>query len=223
MAKALARPRYGRRRERAPRRSGGGAGGDRWRWLSRTISLVDLDFRFARSGRKGKPPGRQRARGKQCGETATGEHGSTPSPSRPLRREGARSCAHLEFVQATAGWVPGQPPRAGYATGRILGRLQASLSLSLLAFALRDRGQISVAIDGLFTHVFPAAEQEYSKRDRDHCAQYGAKCPIPCLVVAHHQLRSFRLGQRPCRIEVPARMSACGTAATLWRMVEAFN
>src|SRR6516165_7438239 len=99
MAKAPARPRYGRRRERAPRRSGGGAGGDRWRWLSRTISLVDLDFRFARSGRKGKPPERQRARGKQRGETATGEHGSTPSPSRPLRREGARSCAHLEFVQ----------------------------------------------------------------------------------------------------------------------------
>src|SRR5215467_8817680 len=95
--------------------------------------------------------------------------------------------------------------------GRILGRLRASFSL--FAFALRDRGQISVAIDGLFAHVFPATEQEYCKRDRDHCAQYGAKRPIPYPVVAHHQLRSFRLGQRPRGIEVPAGMSAGGTAA----------
>src|ERR1700747_2021501 len=102
-----------------------------------------------------------------------------------------------------------------------LGRLRASFSL--FAFALRDRGQISVAIDGLFANVFPAAEQEYCEGERDHCAQYCAKRPIPCPVVAHHQLRSFRLGQRPRRIEVPAGMSACGTAADLWRMVGAFN
>ena len=105
--------------------------------------------------------------------------------------------------------------------GRILGRLRASFGL--FAFALCDRGQISIAIDGLFAHVFPAAEQEYCEGDRDHCAQYGAKRPIPCPVVAHHQLRSFRLGQRPRRIEVPAGMSACGTAADLWHMVGAFN
>src|SRR6478609_4928555 len=114
--------------------------------------------------------------------------GRTPSPSRPLRREGARACAHHAFVQERL--LPGgrlNNRRAwatrwvGHAIGRILGRLRASFSL--FAFALRDRGQISVAVDGLLAHVFPATEQEYCKRDRDHCAQYGAKRPIPCPVV----------------------------------------
>src|SRR5204862_8216288 len=73
------------------------------------------------------------------------------------------------------------------ATGCILGMLRASFRLFI---ALRDRRQISVASDGLFAHVFPAAEQEYCERDRDHCAQHGAKRPILCPVVAHHELRS---------------------------------
>src|SRR5262249_57716946 len=59
-----------------------------------------------------------------------------PSPSRPLRREGARAHPRVSFCssEATAGWALGQPPRAGHATGRILRRLRASVGL--FAFAL---------------------------------------------------------------------------------------
>src|SRR5437660_11330157 len=98
-----------------------------------------------------------------------------PSPSRPLRRKDARSCAHHEFVQERL--LPGGRlnNRRAWATRWVAssGRLRASFSL--FAFALRDRGQISVAIDGLFAHVFPAAEQDYSVVDRDYCSQSCAK------------------------------------------------
>src|SRR5262249_46540325 len=52
--------------------------------------------RSLRGGRTGEPAGRQHGRGKKPGETAAGEHG-TPSPSRPLRREGARLPARLDL------------------------------------------------------------------------------------------------------------------------------
>src|SRR6516162_738726 len=47
VVKAPARPRCGRRRGRAPPPPGRGAGAGRSSWVSRAISLVDLDFRFA--------------------------------------------------------------------------------------------------------------------------------------------------------------------------------
>src|SRR5262249_22378224 len=59
---------------------------------------VDVEFRSALGGRMSELAGRRHGR-KQRGEAAATEHGSSPSPSRPLRREGARSCAHHEFVQ----------------------------------------------------------------------------------------------------------------------------
>jgi hypothetical protein len=64
----------------------------------------------------------------------------------------------------------------------------------LFPFPHGDRRQISIAIDGLFAHVFPATEQEYCEGDRNQPAEDGAKRPVPCPVVAHHQLRS---GLRP--------------------------
>src|SRR5262245_62655287 len=56
------------------------------------------------------------------------------------------------------------------------GMLRASFCL--LPFPRGDRGQISVAVDGLFAHVFPAIEQEYCESDRDQCAEDGAKRPV---------------------------------------------
>jgi hypothetical protein len=107
---------------------------------------------------------------KQRGKAAATEHGSSSLSLAPLRREGARSCAHHEFVQERL--LPGGRlnNRRAWATRWVAssGRLRASFSL--FAFALRDRGQVSVAIDCLFAHVFPAAEQEYCEGDRDHCA-----------------------------------------------------
>src|SRR5262249_32978931 len=52
--------------------------------------------RSVRGGRTGEPAGRQHGRGKKPGETAAGGHGP-PSPSRPLRREGARLPARLDL------------------------------------------------------------------------------------------------------------------------------
>src|SRR5262249_13266335 len=133
--------------------------------------------------------------------------------------DAARECGELLDVRRQRADVidPGEPRRVASH-----GMLRASFCL--FPFPLGDRGQISVAVDSLLAHVFPATEQEYCESDRDQCAEDGAQRPVPCPVVAHHQLRSF--GLRPTPV---ADRGSCGgmragaIAAALWRMAEAFN
>src|SRR5262249_17549830 len=79
---------------------GGGSVGGRSVWgrslWGRSLWGRSLWGRSLRGGRTGEPAGRQHGRGKKPGETAAGEHGP-PSPSRPLRREGARLPARLDL------------------------------------------------------------------------------------------------------------------------------
>src|SRR5260370_35407105 len=81
-----------------------------------------------------------------------------PSPSRPLRRKDARSCAHHEFVQERLLPVGRLNNRRAWATRWVASSGRLRPSLSLFAFALRDLGQVSGAIAGLFPERYRAAE-----------------------------------------------------------------
>src|SRR5215831_5973467 len=132
----------------------------------------------------------------------------------PRVRCGAKARAYPRVSicsgEATADCPVGQPATAlRVALRRVASGGMLRASFCLFPFPRGDRGQISVAVDGLFAQVFPATEQEYCESDRDQCAEDGAKRPIPCpVVVAHHQLRSFGLRPTP----VPDRGS-CGECA----------
>src|SRR5690349_7516377 len=124
---------------------------------------------------------------------------SIGSSSPTLASRAERRCAR--FIYASRLVQQRLLPRATRHNGPVLRKVACRgcrERFSLFALALSDRRKIGIAIDGLLAHVLPAIEQEYGKRDGNQCTEYGAKRPVPCLVVVHRPLRSFGLMENAC-------------------------
>jgi hypothetical protein len=56
-------------------------------------------------------------------------------------------------------------------------------------FCRRNRGKISVAVDGFLAEMFPATEQKYGKGNRNQSTQDGTQASARFTVVRHGHLR----------------------------------
>src|SRR5438128_9788504 len=143
----------------------------------------------------------------------------TPSPSRPLRREGARSCAHHQFVQERL--LPGGRlnNRRAWATrwGRPRDRSHPRGGCGRALAYLPLPSAIGGKSASLLTVFLPTCSPPLS---RNIARATAITAPRMAPSVPFRALLSLiinsdpDLGQRPCRIEVPEgdeRARNCGS------------